>query len=138
MSNRNCLTLGIDHLGLTVANLEETLEFFIDCLGWKQVGGKPEYPSAFISDGSSVLTLWQVQTDKPIGFDRKNNIGLHHLAFKIATEENLNILFERIQKWPKVNIEFAPEFSGVGPKVHFMINEPSGNRIEFSFRPENN
>jgi hypothetical protein len=32
-------------------------------------------------------------------------------------------------------VEFAPEFSGKGPKVHFMIREPGGNRLEFSWDP---
>lgn len=129
-----CLTLGIDHLGLTV-QLDKTLAFFVEGLGWKQVGGKPDYPSAFISDGSSTLTLWQAKTESPTNFDRKSNIGLHHLAFKVATEVQLNTLFDRIKNWPEVNVEFAPEFSGKGPKVHFMINEPSGNRLEFSYDP---
>jgi len=29
-------------------------------------------------------------------------------------------------------IEFAPERSGKGPKVHFMVREPGGTRIEFA------
>ncbi|PCI88641.1 MAG: glyoxalase [Hyphomicrobiales bacterium] len=134
MGDRQCLTLGTDHLGLTV-QLDKTLAFFVEALGWKQVGEKPTYPATFISDGKSVLTLWQAKADEPISFNRKNNIGLHHLALKIGTEEQLHILFNRIKDWPEVHIEFAPEFSGQGPKVHFMINEPSGNRIEFSYDP---
>lgn len=129
-----CLTLGIDHLGLTV-QLDKTLAFFVDGLGWKQVGKKPAYPAAFVSDGKATLTLWQAKADQPIGFNRQNNIGLHHLAFKVATEAQLNILFNRIKNWPDLKVEFAPEFSGAGPKVHFMINEPSGNRIEFAYDP---
>lgn len=134
MSQNECLTLGIDHLGLTV-ELDKTLAFFVDCLGWKQVGGKPDYPSAFVSDGTSILTLWQAKIGEPIGFNRQTNIGLHHVAFKIATEAQLNQLFDRVKQWPEVNVEFSPEPSGAGPKIHFMIYEPSGNRIEFSFRP---
>jgi len=129
------LTFGIDHLGLTVSDLQKTVSFFVDCLGWKEVGGKPEYPSKFISDGTSVLTIWQVQANTPVNFDRKTNIGLHHVAFKIASEAELNDLFAKVEKWPDIIIECAPEFSGSGPKVHFFINEPSGNRLEFAYDP---
>jgi len=129
------LTLGIDHLGLTVPDLQKTVSFFTDCLGWKEVGGKPDYPSKFISDGTSVLTIWQAQTHAPVSFDRKTNVGLHHVAFKIASEAELNVLFEKIEKWPGINIECAPEFSGSGPKVHFFINEPGGSRMEFAYDP---
>lgn len=128
-------TLGIDHLGLTVRDLEKTTAFFVGCLGWKEVGGKPEYPSKFISDGTSVLTLWQVHSDNPPEFDRRANLGLHHLAFKIATENELKALFDKVKDWPEVAVEFAPEFSGNGPKVHFMIAEPGGLRLEFSYDP---
>jgi catechol 2,3-dioxygenase-like lactoylglutathione lyase family enzyme len=131
----SALTLGIDHLGLTVPNLEATVTFFTDCLGWKEVGGKPEYPSKFISDGTSVLTLWQAKTDTPVGFDRKTNIGLHHVAFKLESEDALNNAFSKVREWPGVTIECSPEFSGNGPKVHFFINEPGGNRLEFAFDP---
>lgn len=129
------LTLGIDHLGLTVSDLDKTISFFVECLGWKEVGGKPEYPSKFISDDNSVLTIWQVKSDTPTGFDRKTNIGLHHVAFKIATEAELNDAFEKIKNWPDVAVECSPEFSGAGPKVHFFINEPGGNRLEFAYDP---
>lgn len=133
--SEQCLTMGLDHLGLAVSSLDKTTAFFIDCLGWKIVGGKPEYPSKFISDGKLILTLWQTSHAEPIAFDRKTNVGLHHLALKIATEDDLHKLFGQVKDWPNVNVEFAPEFSGAGPKVHFMINEPSGNRIEFAFDP---
>ena len=128
-------TLGIDHLGLTVRNLEKSAAFFVDCLGWREVGGKADYPSTFISDGTSVLTLWQVQADEPIAFDRKSNLGLHHVAFKIATEANLNALFEKVRNWPEITIECQPEFSGAGPKVHFFVCEPGGLRLEFAYDP---
>lgn len=128
-------TLGIDHLGLTVRNLEQTVGFFTDCLGWKEVGGKPDYPSKYVSDGSSVLTLWQVQVENPGKFDRKTNIGLHHVSFKIATEAELNSLFDKVKDWPGIDVECEPEFSGSGPKVHFFIAEPGGLRLEFAYDP---
>ena len=131
----SALTLGIDHLGLTVSDLDKSVTFFTECLGWQVVGGKPDYPSKFITDGSSVLTIWQVKSKEPVRFDRQANIGLHHVAFKIESEDALNSTFEKIQSWPDVVVECAPEFSGQGPKVHFFINEPGGNRMEFAYDP---
>ena len=32
-------------------------------------------------------------------------------------------------------IEFGPELNGQGPTMHMMIREPSGNRIEFAYKP---
>ena len=31
-------TTGLNHLGLTVANLDNSVAFFVDCLGWEESG----------------------------------------------------------------------------------------------------
>jgi catechol 2,3-dioxygenase-like lactoylglutathione lyase family enzyme len=134
--NGEPLTLGIDHIGLTVRDLNRTREFFIHCLGWTQVGERPNYPAAFVSDGHIMLTLWEVtnQNDR-VEFDRKTNVGLHHLALRVGSEEALNTIFARVSGWPGVVVEFAPENLGAGPKRHTMVYEPGGIRLEFDFDP---
>lgn len=130
------MTNGINHLGLTVKNLEASANFFIDTLGWKQAGGRPKYPAIFVTDGKLFLTLWQTQEDnKVIDFDRKNNVGLHHLALTVNSEEVLNELHRRFKQVQDLVIEFPPELNGKGPVIHMMIREPSGNRIEFAYNP---
>ena len=130
------LTLGIDHIGLTVRNLNDTRDFFIQCLGWTLVGERPTYPAAFVSDGHVMLTLWQVTNpDGHVEFDRKTNVGLHHLALRVGSEEALNESFARASGWPGVVAEFAPENLGEGPKRHTMVYEPGGIRLEFDFDP---
>ena len=128
-------TLGIDHLGLTVSDVEASAGFFVNALGWSRFGGNVLYPAVYITDGTSKLTLWQQKGQTPREFDRHNAIGLHHTALKVATEAELNAVFERVRVWPGVEVEFAPEYSGKGPKVHFMIREPGGTRLEFSYDP---
>lgn len=131
------ITQGINHLGLTVSNLGKSTQFFTETLGWKVVGGYDNYPSKFVTDGKLFLTLWQVTNpSKNIAFDRKNNVGLHHLAFSIASLDDLNVLYERCKKTDGVIIEFSPEPNGAGPTMHMMIREPSGNRIEFAYTPK--
>mgnify|MGYP001942781215 FL=1 len=130
------LTQGLSHLGLTVSKLEQTTLFFTETLGWKLAGEKPQYPAKFVTDGKLFVTLWQVTNlDSAINFDRKNNVGLHHLALSVASKENLDLLYKRFQSVEDLVIEFAPELNGQGPTIHMMIREPSGNRIEFTYRP---
>ncbi len=128
-------TLGIDHIGLSVYDLDKTVGFFVECLGWNVFGGQTAYPSIYVTDGNCKVTLWKINADKFNKFDRHLNVGLHHIALKVATRKNLDILFEAVANWAEVKVEFSPEFSGNGPKVHFMISEPCGNRIEFSYDP---
>ena len=128
-------TYGIDHLGLTVSDLAASQAFFVEALGWRVFGTNETYPAVYITDGHSKLTLWQQKGADPVEFDRHNNVGLHHVAFKIPDSAALVALFDRVAGWPGVGVEYVPEFSGTGPKEHFMICEPGGNRMEFSYDP---
>ena len=62
MQDNAPLTIGVDHVGLAVKNLESARRFFCECLGWKLVGENQSYPASFVSDGNGIVTLWQVET----------------------------------------------------------------------------
>ena len=124
-------TLGIHHLGLTVPDIKQTSAFFIDQMNFHQVGEKEEYPAIFISDGTVMLTLWQVNDSKnSVEFDRKNNVGLHHFALKVANVEHLQYLHQQFTTLDNVDIEFAPEPLGQSPFQHMMCIIPGGIRLE--------
>jgi len=134
MSPETPSTTGVDHVGLTVLDLSASERFFTQCLGWRRFGGSAAYPSAYVTDGAARLTLWQARNEGGV-FDRHRNPGLHHLALRLPTREALHELAERVAAWPGVVMEFTPEFSGAGPKVHAMFLEPGGCRIELSWDP---
>jgi catechol 2,3-dioxygenase-like lactoylglutathione lyase family enzyme len=123
-------TTGLNHLGLTVRDLDQTTEFFVDVLGWDLTARDESYPRTTVTDGSLRLTLWQVQSDTPIPFNRKTGLGLHHLALEVADEETLNALAATLSQTMGVTIEFPPEPMGSGPRQHMMFAEPGGLRIE--------
>ncbi len=132
MTTTNPVTRGAHHVGLTVPDLKAAQEFYVDTLGFEVLGEVPDYPAVFLSDGGTMLTLWQaVDPENAVAFDRKNVIGLHHLAFKVDDDEALNQLHTKLQSTKNVEIEFAPEPLGDGPTRHFTISMPGGIRIEF-------
>ncbi len=128
------LTCGVHHVGLAVPDLEGAQRFFCDLLGWDVVGGRPDYPAVFISDGRTRLTLWRVADPaSAIAFDRRANIGLHHLALAVTDPAALAKVFERVSQDPGVTIEFPPEQVSPGSKTqHFICAMPGGLRIEFA------
>ncbi len=125
-------TQGINHLGLSVKDLDQTVSFFVDCLGWQESGRDDSYPRSAVSDGSIRLTLWEVDHSLPVNeFHFRQNVGLHHLAFEVESEQQLQRVAEQVKHHPGVNIEFMPELLGSGPRKHMIFNEPGGIRLEF-------
>jgi lactoylglutathione lyase len=81
-------TQGINHLGLSVKNLDQTVTFYTDCLGWEESGRDDSYPRSAVSDG---------------------NVGLHHFALEVASEAELDEISEKVSSYPGVYAEFMPE-----------------------------
>lgn len=127
-------TGGFDHVGLSVSDLDASTSFFVDALGFKLLGRDSKYPATFMNNGEMGVTLWQTG-EKSVAFDRKHNVGLHHLAIKVVSFEALDSLYETVKEIPGVVVEFSPELSYGGPAKHMIIREPSGNRIELIHRP---
>ncbi|MBV1857317.1 MAG: VOC family protein [Nannocystaceae bacterium] len=126
----------VDHVGLTVKDLEASKDLFVSVLGFEVRRHDPDYPAYITSNGVATITLWQASDPaSAVPFGRKHNVGLHHLALRVPSFEALGALHERLADYPGVVIEFAPELAYGGPAKHMMFREPSGNRIELVHRP---
>ena len=125
-------TQGAHHIGLTVPNLAATRAFFLDTLGFSQVGEVPDYPAVFLTDGTTMITLWQAaDPTTAVAFDRRNVIGLHHFALKVENGDQLETLHHKLSATDGVAVEFAPESLGGSPTRHMMCTIPGGIRMEF-------
>lgn len=128
------LTTGAHHVGLAVPDLDAASAFFTQGLGYRVVGEVPAYPARFVSDGTTLLTLWQVADPATaVPFDRRRNVGLHHLALGVRDAAGLAEVHRRIADWPDVSIEFGPGPMRPGSAVHHLIAAiPGGIRVEFA------
>lgn len=126
------VTTGVHHIGLAVSNLEGSAEFFTKILGWEEVKRREDYPAIFVKDGAVMITLWKTLTEDPVKFDRKRNVGLHHLALRVNSKDALFRLSD-VLKANQIEIEFEPTLLGEGPSMHMMCYDPSGLRIEFHY-----
>ena len=122
-------TQNIHHLGLAVADLATTTKFFTDILGFEIAKQLPNSPATFVSNGQAFLTLWQTEAGAT-AFNRRHNIGLHHFALQVASEDELTELYMAAASFPDAKIEFPPEPLGDSGAVHAMLFEPGGIRIE--------
>lgn len=127
---RSAITRGVHHVGLTVSDLEGARAFFESVLGFSVVAERLDYPAVFVSDGVTLITLWRVEDpDACTPFDRRKNVGLHHLALRVPPER-LSELSRRVSDYPGAELEFAPESLGSTGLTHMMCRIPGGPRVE--------
>ncbi|WP_420136930.1 VOC family protein [Sphingomonas sp.] len=128
------LTCGVHHVGLTVPDLDQAQAFFCDVLGFDRVGGVPDYPAIFVSDGAILLTLWRAADPVTArAFDRRQNIGLHHLSLAVADDAALDKLWDKVRAHSDVRIDAEPGPIQPGSATrHFLIFIPGGIRLEFT------
>lgn len=125
------VTQGAHHIGLTVPDLAVARDFFVEVLQFEQVGEVPDYPAFFVSDGTTLITLWQAANpNEATPFDRRNNIGLHHFALRVDSLDVLKSMHQTLEQAAGVTIEFSPEPIGDGPTQHMMFYIPGGIRME--------
>lgn len=97
-NSQSKLTAGISHVGLSVSDIEASFKFF-EAIGYSKIGVDESYPSYFLSDGTTMVTLWQTE-DGAIPFNRRKNVGLHHLAIKVSSKEALQSAYEIVMALP--------------------------------------
>ncbi|MFI1568000.1 VOC family protein [Streptomyces sp. NPDC020490] len=126
------MTLRTGHIGLNVTDIDRSLAFYRDVLGFVPVGeGKEEGRRyAFLGDGEQlVLTLWQ-QADG--GYDA-TRAGLHHLALEADS-------VERVREYEEALRAYGADFAYEGVVAHsegaasggIFFHDPDGTRLEIS------
>jgi catechol 2,3-dioxygenase-like lactoylglutathione lyase family enzyme len=128
------LVSGISHVGLAVSDLQASHRFF-RTLGFEKIGESPAYPAYFLCESWSgaIITLWQT-SEGAAPFDRKGQVGLHHLALRVATEAALDVAYKAAIKVEGATSEFSPQPFEFGK--HAMVFDPSGIRVEIAYHKE--
>ncbi|MFI0511754.1 VOC family protein [Streptomyces sp. WSLK1-5] len=126
------MTLRTGHIGLNVTDLDRSLAFYRDVLGFRPLAeGKEEGRRyAFLGDGETlVLTLWQ-QAEGPYGSE---SAGLHHLALEADS-------IEQVREYEKALRAYGADFAHEGVVAHregaasggIFFHDPDGTRLEIS------
>jgi methylmalonyl-CoA/ethylmalonyl-CoA epimerase len=133
-------TLKIDHIGIAVKNLDESINFYKDILGLELQGTEvvddQKVRVAFLPVGDTEIELLEsTSEDGPIAkFIEKNGEGVQHIAFKVDNiEEAIEYMLSKGMKM----IDEKPRYGAGGAKIAF-VHPKSSNRVlvELSERSE--
>jgi methylmalonyl-CoA/ethylmalonyl-CoA epimerase len=113
----------VDHIGIAVKNLDETLKFYTDILGLTLQGTEiveaQKVRVAFLPVGDTEIELLEsTSEDGPIAkFIEKNGEGVQHIAFKV---DNLEEAIEEMKAKGMMMIDDSPRYGAGGAKIAFM------------------
>jgi methylmalonyl-CoA/ethylmalonyl-CoA epimerase len=123
--------LKVDHIGIAVKNLDETLKFYSDVLGL-ELGGtevveEQKVKVAFLPVGDTEVELLEsTSEDGPIAkFIEKNGEGIQHIAFRV---ENIEEAIEYMKSKGMKMIDEKPRYGAGGAKIAF-VHPKSSNRV---------
>lgn len=120
----------IDHIGIAVRSIEDSLKLYIDVLQLELIGVETveseQVKVAFIKAGETKLELLEpMSDDSPVAkFIEKKGEGIHHIALGVESIE------ERIQYMKEHGIQMIHEQSkpgAGGAQIAFMHPKSTGN-----------
>ncbi|WP_432404907.1 methylmalonyl-CoA epimerase [Wukongibacter sp. M2B1] len=130
--------LKVDHIGIAVKNLDETLKFYTEALGLELHGTETveeqKVKVAFLPVGDTEVELLEsTSPDGPIAkFIEKKGEGIQHVAFKV---ENIEEAIEYMKEKGFRMIDEKPRYGAGGAKIAFMHPKSShGVLVELSER----
>lgn len=113
----------VDHIGIAVSNLEETLKVYTEILGLKlsgiEVVEDQKVRVAFLPIGDTEIELLEsTQPDGPIAkFIEKKGEGIQHIAFRV---EDINAALEDMRKKGVRLIDEQPRCGAGGAQIAFL------------------
>ncbi len=133
-------TLKVDHIGIAVKDLDETLMFYEDVLGMTCTG-KEEVSDqkvrvAFLPVGDSEVELLEsTDAEGPIAkYIEKKGEGIQHIAFRV---DNIEEAIENMKQKGIRMIDEKPRYGAGGAKIAFCHPKSTGGvLVELSEREE--
>jgi methylmalonyl-CoA/ethylmalonyl-CoA epimerase len=113
----------VDHIGIAVSNLEESIKFYVEVLGLELHGTETveeqKVKVAFLPVGDTEVELLEATSpDSPIAkFIEAKGQGVQHIAFKV---DNIEAALEEMRAKGVRLIDEKPRYGAGGAKIAFL------------------
>lgn len=129
----------IDHIGIAVASIEESLKFWEQSLGIKcteiEEVAEQKVKTAFLPLGDTEVELLEAtDPESPVAkFIEKKGEGIHHLAIRVA---NLEEALAKMKALGLKLIDEKPRYGAGGARIAFVHPKTAGGvLLELCERP---
>ena len=119
----------IDHIGVAVKNLDESVKFYEESIGLKAKGfevvEEQKVKVAFMPCGDSELELLEsTEPDGPIArFIEKNGPGIQHIAIRV---DDIDEALEELKEKSVRLIDQTPRYGAGGARIAFVHPKATG------------
>lgn len=119
----------IDHIGIAVKNIEESLPYYRDQLHMQYMGTEEvleqKVKVAFLQIGESSIELLEpMSEDSPVAkFMLKNGPGIHHIAYAV---EDIDRALQNLAEQGVRLIDTQPRKGAHGARIAFIHPKSSG------------
>ncbi len=123
---------GIDHVAISVSDLEKSLEFYTKGLGLKITDREYSKPGIeyFLDCGTSLIGLIQGKKDGPKHLLQDEGLGGNHVSFRVRTQDFDKITEEiKKQNIPMTYLKKREK----SWSLYFL--DPDGNKLEITAWP---
>lgn len=113
----------VDHIGVAVSNLEESIKFYEEVLGLKcqgtEVVEEQKVRVAFLPIGDTEIELLEAtEPDSPIAkFIEKKGQGVQHIAFRV---DDIEKALEEMRNLGIKLIDENPRYGAGGARIAFL------------------
>lgn len=131
----------IEHIGIAVKNLEESIKYYEGTLGLKCYAVEEvedqKVKTAFFQVGQTKIELLEATSaESPVAkFIEKRGEGIHHVAFAV---ENIRISLAEVEKKGVMLIDKQPRPGAEGLEIAFLHPKSTGGVLtELCQKPSN-
>jgi catechol 2,3-dioxygenase-like lactoylglutathione lyase family enzyme len=122
----------LDHVNLTVSNLEESIQWYCSLFGFEKVesGVYPQgHRWAILAYNDSMIAMTEYPEKRPSNLERVSAFqGIKHFGIRISDRE---AWLERITQFHlQIRSEDISEYQG---SISWYVYDPSGHNIEVSW-----
>ena len=130
----------LNHIDLTVADLDRSIEFYdavLSILGYARTnlyeGGAPCWA---IADGSGSGFSMALKPARSDAAHDRYSVGLHHLAFHASSREEVDSLHSQLQALQLRILDSPAEYDYTPGYYAVFFADPDGIKLELVYEPK--
>ena len=128
----------MNHLSLTVTDMERSLEFYDAVLGFLgyQRFETEEHLALYAKSGIGAVTLSPANPDSPNKTHDRYSPGLHHFAFDADSREDVDRMHAKLQEIGATVLDAPAEYDYMPGYYAVFFADPDGIKLELAHVPD--